>query len=49
LQDKFNRITLADGRLSPGAYEYQWKTKGVASGIYFYGIGDQVRRMVLMR
>jgi len=41
--------TLAAGYLSPGEHEYEWDAKGMASGIYFYRVGDAVRRMVLMR
>jgi hypothetical protein len=41
--------TLAGESLPPGEYEYRWETKGMASGIYFYRVGDEVRRMVLMR
>jgi len=41
--------TLATGDLPPGEYDYEWDAKGMASGIYFYRVGDAVRRMVLMR
>jgi len=41
--------TLAAGDLSPGEHEYEWDASGMASGIYFYRVGDKVRRMVLMR
>jgi len=41
--------TVAAGELSPGEYEYEWDAKEMVSGIYFYRVGDAVRRMVLIR
>jgi hypothetical protein len=46
-------VTLVEGNLEAGAYEFKWNAENVASGIYFYRLEAQgfseVRKMMLIR
>ena len=45
--------TLVSETLSAGTYEYEWETKGLPSGIYFYRLKanhfSEMKKMVLLR